>query len=106
MRKIIFVSFLLITVLLYACNLEEDGFSYNSIKQSPNSWFYVAENDTVYLDFGSGKFTVDTIDFVEGIVFYYKSQSDSSCFRINSISAYTKYECCSNDSTYTIISKV
>ena len=55
-------------------------------------WFFVFENDTIFFDFGNEIFNVDTIDFVEGIAYYHRSQSDSSYFRINSNTPWASFE--------------
>ncbi len=69
-------------------------------------WFYVAENDTIFFDFGNEEFKVDTLDFVEGMAYYHRSQSDSSYFRINSNSPWARFDYFSTDSIYKTLSSV
>lgn len=70
-------------------------------QQSNQTWVHQTESGgTIALVIGDSDFIIDTIDFYEGVVYYFKSTKDSSYFRVNSISEFAKYECCSDGNYY------
>jgi hypothetical protein len=70
--------------------------------QESNQWTHIVFDDTITFNFGNEKFKIDTVDFVEGYFFYFKSMNDSSYFRLNIISPSVKFERFDNDRIYKI----
>lgn len=77
------------------------GYRENPDKQYINQvWSHKVKDCTIDINFEKGTFKIDTINFIEGYAFYLKSLSDSSCFRINNITYWAKFDCCTEDSIY------
>ncbi|OYU94737.1 MAG: hypothetical protein CFE21_13680 [Bacteroidetes bacterium B1(2017)] len=64
------------------------------------TWSHNMSGTIVSFNFGEEMFEIDSTNFYEGYVFYFKSKSDSSYFRMNHISPYAMFECCIKDSMY------
>lgn len=69
-------------------------------------WSHKISGNTITFNFEKELFKIDTINFYEGYVFYFKSLNDSSYFRMNYISPNAKFECCKEDSIYKEINKI
>lgn len=65
-----------------------------------STWSHFVFENKLVLDFGEKKFFVDTFDYVEGLVFYFNSEKDSSYLRINYNSLTAEFECCKHTDKY------